>query len=104
MTLDFDAPLAGVTLLQVFTIVIATVGAVLDVVNTWASMDKSRIKIRFRRAHAISYDGAPEHIGMSITVTNLNAFAITITEIGVLYRNAANRGAIVRPILGDNGE
>lgn len=104
VTLDFNTPLAGVTLLQVFTIAIATVGAVLGVVNTWASVDKSRMKLRVRPAHAIPYGGAPQHIGMSITVTNLSAFAVTINEVGILYRKAANRGAIITPILGDHGE
>jgi hypothetical protein len=101
---DFNTPLAGVTLLQVSTIAIALVGAVLGVVNTWASVDKSRIKLRVRPAHAIPSGGAPQHIGMSITVTNLSAFAVTVDEVGLFYRGTVNRGAIITPILADDGK
>lgn len=101
---DLNTPLAGVTILQVITIAIALVGAVLGVVNTWASLDKSRVKLRVRPAHAIPYGGAPQTIGMSITVTNLSAFAVSIDEVGLLYRGTVSRGAIVKPILIDDGK
>jgi hypothetical protein len=103
VTLDFNAPLAGVTILQVVTLAVALLGAVLGLVNTWASIDKSRIKLRVRPAHAIPFGGAPQHIGMSITVTNLSAFAVTVNEAGLLLRRTTERAPIFTPILTDGG-
>lgn len=104
MTFDFNAPLAGVTLLQVVTFAIALLGAVLGLINTWVTLDKSRIKLRVRPAHAIPVGGAPMHIGLSITITNLSAFAVTVQEVGLLYRGTDRRGAIGNPILLDGGK
>jgi hypothetical protein len=103
MTLDFNAPLAGVNLLQVVTLALALLGAALGLINTWASLDKSRIKLRVRPAHAIPVGGAPQHIGLSITITNLSAFPVTVNEVGLLLRGTNKRAAIVTPILADGG-
>ena len=101
---DLNATLAGVTVLQVITIAIAVVGAVLGVINTWASLDKSRVKLRVVPGHAIPYGGAPQHIGMSIDITNLSAFAVTVDEVGLLHHGTRNRSVIGNPILPDDGK
>lgn len=72
-----DAP----TILQLATLAIAVVGAVLGVINTWNSISerKPRARVRFLNLY-----GGPdvEHFGYSIEVTNLSAFPLTINEVG----------------------
>jgi hypothetical protein len=92
------AAIQDVTLIQALTMAIAFLGAVLGIINTWHGLDKSRVKLRVRPAHAIPVRGADPSIGLSIAVTNLSAFAITVNEVGVLFRDKSSRG-VIRPIL-----
>lgn len=78
---------------------IAVLGAVLGVINTWHGLDKSRPKLRVRPAHVIPVGSAPRSLTFCIEVTNLSAFALTICDVGVLYRrtlNAADSPVLIR--------
>jgi len=86
------------------TIGLASVGAVLGVLNAWRAFDRDRPKLRVSFSHAIPVGGADPRIRYSIEVINLSSFALTITEVGVLLKRTKKRGAVVRPVVLDGGE
>lgn len=92
-----------VSLVQAITLAIAVLGAFLGVINTWQGLDKSRIKLRIRPAHAIPLGAMDSSLRFCIEITNLSAFAVTISDAGVYYKGTNQRGSIIRPVLLDNG-
>ena len=92
---------SGITVVQAITLAIAVLGAVLGIINTWHGLDKSRVKLRVRPAHAIF--GADPNLTFCIEVTNLSAFAVTVCDVGVFYKGIDRRGSIVQPFLADGG-
>src|SRR6266478_6614800 len=89
---------------DVITIALASIGAVLGVLNAWRTYDKDRPKIRVRPRHAIPVGGAADsRARLAIEVTNLSWFPLTVSEVGVLFRGTRNRGAVIDPILIDGG-
>jgi hypothetical protein len=92
-----------VTLIQAVTLAIAFLGAALGVINTWHGLDKFRVKLKVRPAHAIPLGAADPSIEFCIAVTNLSAFAVTVADVGVFYHGKKSRGAFIRPIFADGG-
>jgi hypothetical protein len=90
-----------ITIIQAITLAIAVLGAALGVINTWHGLDKSRVKLKVRPAHAIPVGAANPNITFSIEVTNLSAFAVTVSDVGVIYHGTDVRGSIVSPIIID---
>lgn len=90
-------------LVQAVTLSIATVGAVLGLLNTWHTLETSRVKLKVMPAHAIPFGGMDESIRFCIQVTNMSAFAVTINEVGLLLHGSDKRAAITTPILIDGG-
>lgn len=86
---------------QGIILAIAVLGAVLGIINTWQSLDKSCVKLRVRPKHAIPVGAADPRLTFCIEVTNLSAFAVTVDETGVFYKGTENRGAYTQPILLD---
>ena len=87
----------GFTLKDMITFATASVGAVLGILNTWRSWDKDRPKLRVvpKQAFLVTMDGqVDDRARLCIQVTNLSAFPLTITEVGVLYRGTKMRGAL----------
>lgn len=93
----------SVTLVQAITLSIAVLGAVLGLVNTWHGLDKSRVKLKVRPAHAIPVGGANPSLTFCVEVTNLSAFAVTVFDVGVFYHGSERRGSIIQPVLIDGG-
>lgn len=91
------------TVLQGVTLAIAVLGAVLGLINTWHSIDRTRVKLRVRPKRAIPIGAVEHRLTFCIEITNLSAFAVTIEEAGVLYRGTSWRGAYARPVLLDGG-
>lgn len=87
--------------IQGITLAIAVLGAVLGVINTWQSLDKSRVKLRVRPKHAIPVGATDPRLTFCIEVTNLSAFAVTVDETGVFYRGTDKREAYTQPVLLD---
>jgi len=85
------------------TLCLASVGAVLGVINTWKALDRDRAKLKVIPKHAIPFGDADPRLRFGIEVINLGTFALTVREVGVLYYGVQHRGAIVRPILLDGG-
>lgn len=92
------------TIISAITLAIAALGAVLGIINTWHSLDKSRVKLRIRPKHAIPIGAADPRITFCIEVTNLSSFAVTISQAGVMYHGSERRGGYVQPILIDGKE
>ncbi len=92
-----------ITSLQVITLAIAFLGAVLGIVNTWHGLEKSRLKLRVRPAHAIPVGPINPSLTFCIEVTNLSSFAVTVSDVGVFYKGTKLRGSIVQPVLIDGG-
>lgn len=81
------------------TLGIALLGAALGVWNTWqASRDRS-VRFRVRATQAIGL-GGPAPTCLSIDVTNLSSFTITIEEVGLTVgkpRGSLPRRAMIPP-------
>ena len=92
-----------ITNIQLITFAIAVLGAALGIINTWHSLDKSRVKLKVSPAHAIPFGAADPNIKFCIGITNLSAFPVTISDAGVLFKGTDSRGCIVNPIFTDGG-
>lgn len=92
-----------VSIMQAITFAIAVLGAVLGVINTWIGLDKSRVKLKVVPAHAIPLGGTDARLQFCLTITNLSAFAVTIDDAGLLYKQSSNRGSLIKPVFGDGG-
>lgn len=90
------------TILEAITLGIALLGAVLGVVNTWQSLDRTRVKLKVVPAHAIPFGAVDPRLKFSVEVTNLSDFPVTIREVGVFYKGTDKRGVII-PVLPDGG-
>ena len=93
-----------ITVFQTITLAIAVLGAVLGLVNTWHSLDKSRVKLRIVPAHAIPYGAMDDRLRFCIEITNLSAFPVTVFEAGVFFYGTTERGAFIKPVFADGGQ
>jgi hypothetical protein len=94
---------ASLTLKDLITFGLATVGAVLGVLNTWRAITRDQPKIKVIPKRAIPVGGFDERVDFCIEAVNLGTFALTITELGVLHNGTSGRSTIVQPILLDKG-
>lgn len=92
-----------ITTIQAITLAIAVLGAALGVINTWHGLDKYRVKLRVRPAHAIPVGAMNSALNFCVEVTNLSAFAVTVCDVGVFYHGTNLRGSFVQPFLMDGG-
>jgi hypothetical protein len=90
------------TLVETVTLSIAVLGAVLGVINTWHGLDKSRVKLKIRPAHAIPV-GITQELTFCIEVTNISVFAVTVNDVGFFYRGTDLRASYIHPVLLDGG-
>lgn len=84
------------TVINGITLALALLGAVLGIINTWHSLDKSRVKLRVRPKHAIPFGVMDERLTFCIEITNLSAFAITVEEAGVSLRASDQRSGLYK--------
>lgn len=81
------------------TLAIALFGAVLGLYNTWQSKRDRTVRFRVRVTQAIGM-GGPAPVCLSIEVTNLSPFPITIDEVGLTVgkpRGSLPRRAMLPP-------
>lgn len=88
--------------LNMVTFGLAVLGAVLGLINTWHAVDKSRVKLRVRPSHAIPFGGADERLKFAVEVTNLSAFPITISDVGVFFEGTNQRVLLADGVFSDN--
>lgn len=79
------------------TLVIATVGAITGMVGTIVGIvallrqiDRDRVRLRIGARWAITSDSPGTRL-ISISVTNLSTFPVTLSEVGVLCDNGRQR-------------
>jgi hypothetical protein len=71
--------------ISIVSLAVGSVGAVLGVINTWNALERQRVKLVVRPAQSMLVpSGQPI---LTVEVTNLSAFPITIAEIGFRLRN-----------------
>ena len=92
-----------ITTIQMVTLSIAVLGAVLGIINTWYNLDKMRVKLKVTPAHAIPVGGIDERLKFCVQITNLSSFPLTISDAGVFFKGTNNRGSIVNPVFSDGG-
>ncbi|MEH2501408.1 hypothetical protein V1290_000219 [Bradyrhizobium sp. AZCC 1578] len=83
---------------DIITVGLASIGAVLGVMNTWNALSQRRVRLVVRPAFAFPNNGGPPML--SISVTNFSNFPLTITEVGFAGPKGAKRGPramIVQP-------
>jgi hypothetical protein len=88
---------------DVITIAIATVGAVLGVINMWRAISRDKPKLKLIPKHAFPFGGVDERINFCIEAVNLSPFPLTVVEIGFEHVGTKTRSALVGPILLDHG-
>ena len=91
--------------MEAVTFGLALLGGVLGVVNTWQSIDKDRVKLIVRPAHAIPVGGAERMYGrmqFCIEVINASGFPVTVQEVGFSRRGTTFRDAVMQPPTMDN--
>jgi hypothetical protein len=94
----------AMTVVDGVTFGIALLGAVLGILNTWQSIEASRMKLKVVPGHLIPVGVLAEpKVDFYIEVTNLSAFPVTIKEVGILYSGTDKRGAFISPVLPDGG-
>ncbi len=92
-----------ISLIEGITLGIALLGAFLGIINTWHSINRTRVKLKVIPKHAIPVGGMDPNLRMCIEVVNLGAIAVTIQDAGVFYHGTKKRGAILSPVFSDGG-
>ena len=83
--------------------VLGLVGTVLSILNTWRTFDRDKVKLRVVPKHAFPVGGIDNRPRVSIDVTNLSTFPVTVSQIGFLFHDTTNRGVLVQPFMPDGG-
>lgn len=102
------------TVMSIITLVIAIIGAVLGVFNTWRSWDKDMVKLRVipKAAEVLGFgqsivksSSLTVYVNsqLCICIVNLSTFPVTISEVGLLYKGSKFRGTLTKPIINDGG-
>jgi len=81
--------------LQDWTFGLALLGAVLGVINTWAGLQRDRVKVRVITQWAL-FTG-DQQWRLSIEVRNVGMTAVTITGVGFLPRGSAKQTMPLMP-------
>lgn len=76
---------------DITTISLAALGAGLGVMNTWNALSQRRVRLVVRPTYAIDPNGQRPTM-LSIAVTNLSSFPMTINEVGYTGGRGAKRG------------
>lgn len=68
------------TTFQVLTSIVAAIGAVLGVLNTWRNFRLDRVRLRVRPQNLLIPNDSTKYVG--ITVVNTGAVTVTISDVG----------------------
>ena len=93
-----------VSIVDLFTIAIASIGAFLGIMNTWRAMLSDKVKLKVVPKTAIPIGPAAPDVNFAIEVLNKSSFSVTINEVGFLVKGSKSRAAILNPFIIDGGE
>jgi hypothetical protein len=97
-------PHEAVTLIiAILGAVLGLIGTVLSLLNTWRAFDRDRVKLRVVPKYAFPVGGSDNRPRVSIDVTNLSMFPVTVSQIGFLFHDSTNCGVLLQPIMLDGG-
>jgi len=89
----------------VATLAIATLGAVLGIINTWMSFRRDRVRLSVKLSHALAVPTGVS--GYALGVTNVGGQTVVVEEFGfVLKGQGAKTGqrlAVLAPVFADGG-
>jgi len=68
------------------TLIIACIGAVLGIINTWYTLRREKVKLRVTPLHTFFGDPEKGILKLGIEVVNLSLFSITVSEVGFRYK------------------
>ena len=100
-----------ITIFQWATLSIASLGAVLGILNTKKSFDRDRIRLVVTPRRVINdvlTSDSPlppeqkDSFQLAIEIANLSSFAVTVDQVGLILKGSSNRAAI-NPELTDAG-
>jgi hypothetical protein len=89
--------------LQITTLVIAIIGAVLGVLNTWKAFDRDRVRIKVIPQTGVFPELDSGKRILTVQVANLSSFPITISDIGFQLRGTQSDRYRVLPSLDGGG-
>ena len=87
----------GITNLQVATFAIASIGAVLGLINTWHNLDKKKLKLKVTPLQVISR--SKPHLTFGVQIVNLSDFPVTVSDAGALIKETGNCMCIRNPVF-----
>jgi hypothetical protein len=88
---------------ELITFGLASLGAVLGVINIWRAINHDKPKLKVIPKQVIPFGGIDERINFCIEGINLSTFALTITEMGFLHRGTKTRSSLQPPLIIDGG-
>lgn len=82
------------------TFSLAVLGSALGVMNTWRAIDRDKVKLRVRFTNGVTnVSGFTQNV-CGIEITNLSAFPVTVTEIGIHPANSTHKSIFLPPFMG----
>lgn len=87
--------------LELVTLGIAVLGAVLGVLTTWRTFYVDRPRLRVVESMAMGAGGA---LALMVTVVNLSSFPLTVDRVGFFMRGTRRHLQLPRPLLVDGGD
>jgi hypothetical protein len=94
-----------VTWQEAVTFSLATLGAVLGILNTRQAMRRDQVRMRVRPLSVVALDSSSLNFG--IEVVNLSAFALTVQEVGFTldgrWAELGERAVVLQPRTSDLG-
>lgn len=95
-----------ITTFNAITLMVAGIGAALGILNTWRLFDRDRVKLLVtpKRAMPVTMKGISDVHGLCIGIVNLGFVPVTISDVGVFYKDTTKRGVLTNPIMIDGGK
>lgn len=87
--------------LELITLGIAILGAVLGVLTTWRTFYVDRPRLRVTESSGFGIGG---ELGLLVTVVNLSSFPLTVTRVGFFMNGTSRHLQLPRPLLLEGGK
>ncbi len=91
--------MVGSDLVSYIAVSLGAIGSVLSIINTVNALNQRKVRLRVSPAHAILPNS--DALLVSVDVTNLSTFPVTVKEIGMTVPWSKRRLAIFQPGVTD---